>query len=352
MTKHKKIKYYYIVGTLLFLLFSGFGMYYIRLVQDNLATASARYEQASVSPRMMSSALENFQYSTGMNEPSITLWNRLEKETVSSGITELPVETNVIETYGDMSQVLPMTFVDGNYAYVDDEEGCVLDTKTAYDLFGTVNAVNNIVVWKSKQYVVRGVAKEKDTMMAIEVADEDHLYNNIEADFKKKGSKMIVDNQGQLLKDMLVTNGMPEPKTIIDGNRVSWLLSLLYHLPMWILAFALILVLVKYTYRMRGSITLLVTYGMVTFILSVIVLKLVNFQIHIPAEFIPTKWSDFDFYTETYKGIKEEMVNIQNCKQMPKDILRASLQSRCITFSLLNVFLLILAKFLGFTSEK
>lgn len=341
----KIIKYRFIlILALLFLAFLELSIYYASFLNENLSTVSARFDNKVVTPLMIKNALENESKDTTVESPRITLFNRLKKEKIKNKVTELTVNTNVIETYGNMSYILPMNFVEGNFVYTKDEKGCVLDTKTAYDLFGTTKALNNSVTWKGKEYIVRGVAKAKDAMMLIEVTDDKYRFSNLEAMYHEKKDKMIIDNQGQLLKNLLHKNNIAEPVAILDGSLVALLLGNICRLPLWILAFTIIFYFIQNTYQLRKSMFLCLLSGTFTIILGMIFIKITKFGVHIPNQFMPTKWSDFEFYVNKYKEIKENMVAARDCTLMPKDILRNSYSFRCTVFLLLCLILLLLFK--------
>jgi hypothetical protein len=348
MSKNKR-KYLIIFGvSILFLFFYYNSTYYLDYIKENLSETSARYEKATVSPKVMEKALENIKSNTS-EYPQITLWNRLMNESIESKLVESKVETNVIEAYGDMSLILPMTYIQGNYVYPGDFKGCVLDAKTAYNLFGTVNALNNRVIWKGKEYVVRGVVRAKDTMMLIQISDKDYLFSNMEALYQKRGNSHIIDNQEQSLKDLLTLNGAKEPDAVIDGGILCWKLGIISKLPMWILVIIIIVLLIKMTVQNRRSPLRCIIYVVATIIISLILMKITHFSIHIPSQFIPTKWSDFDFYVDKYKQIQESRGQIKNCTPMPKDLLRKSVSFYCMLYSVFDLFIVLFMLVLVFS---
>jgi hypothetical protein len=316
-------------------------MYYLQYTQNNLGTVSVRYDKASISPKQIEQIISslNKDHKTGLQ--GITLWNRLNKETIESKITELPVNVNVIEVYGDMSCILPINFLNGNYVYKDDEEGCVLDAETSFKLFGTTNAVNNTVIWKDKKYTVRGVAAARDTMMLVQCADRYSLYSNAEAYYPSKYAWKIADNQGRQFSDLLLDNGLPEPDAVIDGVLDLWLLHIICWLPLWTVAFYGAFLLIKCTYKMHNSKILFVLSGIGAFLMISVMLQVTGFSIHLPSQFIPTKWSDFNFYVSKYDQIKNNIQNNNNINPMPLDILRTSIRIKCCILSAVNMLLLI-----------
>jgi hypothetical protein len=305
-------------------------MYLANYVKDNLATVSVRYEKASVAPRLIDKALDNMDNTEFSDKPKITLWNRLKKETIQNKITELTVNTNVIEVHGDMSEVIPMSFVAGAFANMNDEKGCVMDSKTAFDLYGTINAVNNIAIWKGKEYIVRGVVETKDTMMLVSIADEDYLFQNVEAFYQSKVENNLADNESEVLKKLLIDQGAPEPDAIIDGEITSWFLQWLYKLPILIISVIIIVMYIIITYQNRNSLCWCISYGLFTMIIAFMVYRIFPVTIHVPSQYIPTKWSDFEFYVNKLNEIKYSIINKNNIDRMPRDILLSGYRFKCI----------------------
>lgn len=342
----KKLKYLLlIIFSFLFIAFFELSSYFGKYAEDNLSAVSARYHTASISPKAVAAAIANKHKDSNEDIPEITLWNRLAKESIRNKTTGINTVTNIIETSGDMSQTIPMTFINGNYTYKDDGKGCVLDSKTAYQLFGTTNVLNNIVIWKEKEYIVRGVVKAKDTMMIFQILDEDHLYSNLEAVYQSKRIKSmndIIDNQGKLLEDFLVQNGMSQPDGVFDGAEIVWYLNLICRLPLWIIGIQLVLLLVRKTYQLKKSIIMCITFSTATLLISFMIIKMMHFNIHIPNQYIPTKWSDFDYYIDTFKKIQENTIRNNDVKLMPKDMVRNTIRYRCTLYSTVSLCLLVL----------
>jgi hypothetical protein len=335
------------LSSVFFLIFFGFSVCNGRYVWDHLSGVSARYDTAVVTAGMVKKALAGIKKDTAVQIPEITLWNRIEQETVKSVGVDISEGVNVIETCGDMSQVIPMEFICGNYVYQGDKKGCVLDAKTAYKLFGTTDIVNNTVEWKKKKYVVRGVAKAKDIMMLIQTEDENHEYANIEAVYGNRKHKESIDNQGQLLKDMLIQQmGVNKQAVIIDGDLTSHMLYAMYHMPLWIIAFGMLFMMMKGAYRYRRSMVVFISMCLLTLVAMEFLIKITDFNIYIPGQFIPTKWSDFDFYGNKFKEMQETIVKIGNCKRMPKDNLRNHYRNSCLVFTALDILMLFLVKLL------
>ncbi|BCN30210.1 ABC transporter permease [Anaeromicropila herbilytica] len=348
----KKRTAYKVVGLFLFFTLIALSMCLANYVKDNLSSVSLRYEKASVSSKIIEKALSNLENSEVSEKPEITLWNRLKNEIIKNKITDITVKTNVIEVNGSMSEVVPMTFLSGAFASMKDDKGCVMDSKTAFDLYGTINAVNNVVIWKGKEYIVRGVVKAKDTMMLLPIEDDDYLYQNVEAIYQNNVKNNLADNEGEIFKNLLIDQGAPEPDAMIDGEITSWFLQWFYKLPILILTVLIIVMYIKITYQNRKSLFICISYGLFTIVIGFIIYRIFPITIHVPSQFIPTKWSDFQFYINKQKEIQDSIINKNNCERMPRDILLTGYRFKCILCVLANLLLLGLAAWMSRFKKK
>lgn len=328
----------------LFILFTCLSNYYANYLKNNLSSVSARYDTPVISPKEIKKALNQQKKNSAETIPDLTLYNRKKEESLFNLCNRETLTANVYEVWGDMSKVIPMTFISGNYVYLGDEVGCVLDSKTAYALFGTTDALGNKVVWNEKEYIVRGVVNANDNMMLIQKSEEEYLYANLEAIYWNQAEHYKADKEGQQLENLLLENGLAKPEAILDGTLTSWLFHTISHLPIWILGMELIIILFRLTWQIRKKRLLFMLYGLGTGVVFFLFLKVTNFSIHIPSQFIPTKWSDLDFYVNKYKEVKENAIMARNCRLMPRDNLQSLVKMKCMIFTVLNIILILLAK--------
>ncbi len=341
-----------ILCSFLFIVSMGVSIHYEKYAERTLSSVSIRYDKAAVTPKQIDNIFEKVKHDSQTGLQDMTLWNRRKNELIQSNITNIPLQTNIIEVYGDMSQVCPANFVCGNYVYENDADGCVLASKMAYQLFGCTDIINNTIIWMGKKYSVRGVVKSKDTMMLIQVPDKNYLYSNVEAVYPKKVKQNIADNEGIQLKNLLAENGLPSPNAIIDGVLITWFLHILCNLPLWIIVLAAAILMIKRTCNIHNSIALLVLYGTGTILMIFIMIRITNFSIHIPSQFIPTKWSDFNFYIDKYNQMKADNLQINQCIPMPIDIARNKIQLSCIILTVVNLLLLLYVKIKIYKSDR
>lgn len=333
-----------VVAVILFLLFAKAGMYCRNFIKSNLSSVSARYQAASVPVKDILKLNENFENNPYFNLPDITLWNLNNYETVFNKMTNITSKTNVIEVFGDMSQVMPMKFIQGNYIYSFDPKGCVLDTQTAYNLFGTTDVMGNIVVWDEKEYIVRGVIRAKEEMMLIQISEEGHLYQNVEAVYGEGEDSDSPDDQGKLFEELLAQGGLPRPDAVIDGDVISKLLGLIYLLPIWIVIIHMGFYCVKRVYHIKKPIIYDMAFSIAVVLILILLIRITDFGIYIPAQFIPTKWSDFDFYIDKHKEISDTLNRINSVKLMPKDMLRNRYALTCVTATACSMIILIILR--------
>ncbi len=309
--KHKiKRRLILIVCAFFFLIFTSCNLYYQKYIVRNLSSVSARYNKEAVSLKPISKLLNNME---ATDIPIITLWNRRRKELIQNGLTDLAFLSNVIE----------------------------------------VNGMNNKERWNNREYIVRGVAKAADTMMLIQITDLDHLYSNIEAQFPHKSASYGIDNAAYRLEKLLIESGLDHPDAMIDGEVTAWLLNILSHLPIWVIGFGLAFLLIRSALEMSQSVILRSLYGIGAILIIAIMVKLADFRLQIPNQFIPTRWSDFNFYVDKFSDIKNSIDRINTAIHMPKDILRGTIFFKCIINTVINLFLIwIICPLCVYTNEN
>lgn len=203
-----------------------------------------------------------------------------------------------------------------------DRVGCVLDSVSAVKLFGTENAEGRWLRFQGKEYQVRKVIPWKQRLLLISPEDPDGSYNRVFV--KKEDSEM-----GKTPEQILMSCGLSG--TIVEGGFLSGIaLMALVFFPAavgWSLWKSARTEQKKYFFRQAdywiwtGALLLLgVTGGMILW----------N-TFRIPGDWIPSRWSDFTFWSERFSSAAE---NIQRFLILPKTMI----QSENIIFCVKSLF--------------
>jgi hypothetical protein len=308
---------------LIFILW-GIALFHESYIEEHYASVSVRLQSEPVNARVLIQADKN-ELLEGNEEPvEITAWNSLEDTELGCEGLGSKAKANWIEVYGDMKKVYPIRLVYGNVVAADDNEGCLIDEATAYELFHTVNAVGNRLINADQEYCVRGVLKSSEPVIITESGEEDNTYSNLELTFADQ------ENAEQLAEELLRKYGMTDQYVMIDGYLFARSLSLIVRLPAWLLGFFLIYDLLSILYRQRRFPLHAIALVLILVILWPILSWMMEFEIFIPEQLIPTKWSDFTFWSNKYYDIKSWMKDFSYIMPQYKDVIFKRYLGQCL----------------------
>jgi hypothetical protein len=319
----------------------GSGIYYGQYVTEYYQSVSIRIKEGKVTKKAILRALENESVKGTKKIPSVTAWNRMEGENIENRGLSTSILVNVIEVYGDMKQAYPMELIEGSLLNTDDYQGCIIDEEVAYELYRTRNVIGNSITYENKQYNIRGIMKSMEPTFLIQISNDDNAYSNLELVYKDK------ENGEQLALDFIMQNDLASSYTIIEGCFYANILELLYQLPAWFLGFYMLWQIVKAIWK-RRTLPIQVLILFVCLIVSWFLLKwLMEFRIYIPERLIPTKWSNFSFWTKKYTSFRNQMKQIAYLTPVPKDMILFKYITRCI-----QSILITLVSMIVFTTHK
>lgn len=312
-------------SALLFLAAVGFSMIKLKdveYIKSQYSSVSIRFKTEGVTEKNLKIALENEKNRGSKILPEITAWTQLDDAEIVNKDLERRKEVLVELVEGDMSVIAPMTLKNGNYVYPKDHYGCVIDTNTAFALYHTENAVGNTLSYQNKDYYVRGVVKTSSPLLIIPGEGDETVYTNLE--FLYSNNK----EQGETLAEAFLNqNGFMQEHVIIDGCFYGGILHSLLELPIWLFFLLLSLLAMKYIWRKRHELRphIFILYSIIGILIimgyGMLLYQLTGNPIYIPEKLIPTKFSDFDFWSNQWQEIQGQLQLMQYLLPNPKDIL-------------------------------
>lgn len=188
----------------------------------------------------------------------------------------------------------------------NDQEGCIIDEKTAVELFGSRNCVGGAVVLNDKTYLVRQAASWNMHRILIHPDAKDTIYTQVLVRPAKGQSK---ENAAS---GFLMSNGYFG--TLVDDG---WLENLTSWFPAAFVLLAAFCIqgilgrLVKGSRYLRWILTAFLWGGCLFFLSG---------WITFPYDWLPDKWSDFSFWPEK---IQKEMELFRWYVMLPKTAAQA-----------------------------
>ena len=273
-----------------------------KLIEAAPASIGVRYAEAVLTRQRIDDILDEMK-SKKMNDiPQVTLWKKEKQVRITKGDLVRNLMAELITVAGDMSLICQGTLVDGGYLAQEDTEGCVIDRDTAFELFGSVDVIGGRLKLNDKEYLVRGILKPSGSRTVLiqdegpGIDREPEYYNCMELRFEQPDEAM------KLAENFVMTYGMGEA-SYIDGYGKQRLSQVFIRLPLWLCALWAIIALIKTMRKLKTSpILTLLGYGSVLMIV-ILIIKLADIRLQIPASMIPNRWSDFSFWSAKVKEL-------------------------------------------------
>ncbi len=288
--------------------------------QNEYTCVSIRFKTEGVTIEKLITALETEKKAGEQEFSGVTAWNWNNEEEVENPDINRKVKLPVLAAAGDMSLTAPMTLKSGNYVYAEDKEGCVMDSVTAFTLYGTDDAVGNTLIYQNRKYYVRGVVKTESPLLLIQEANTSIGYVNLEFDCRNREQAQTI------AENFLLQNSFPQDYVIIDGYFYGKTMYSLFNLIIWILFVITGLWLLQILWKKRQELIrknfyfdlVLGIFLMVGF--GVILYQLTGNPFYFPEKLLPTKVSDFDYWNRQYQLLQEQLEQARYLPPNMKDI--------------------------------
>ena len=240
----------------------------------------------------------------------------------------------LIEAAGNMHLVVPGKLVKGSFVTDSDTKGCVISSKMAENIFGDWDIIGDEVLIGQKNYVIRGIVDMEKSLCLVQ-GENEKSYPYIRVDAPRIPMSVVQ----QMLAGLVSENC----EWISEGNLYYSAGCVLLCAPLWILLVRGVFRYRKAAQRLRNK-----TLGYILKMLVPIAgfaggcaLILVSFKFS--DDYIPTVWSDFEFWTELIQQ-KREMIFLllENPIQIADTIMFQNLFGMVVVSIL---FLLIIMKY-------
>ncbi len=310
----KIVVFFLLLFSLVFSLW-GMSLFYESYIREHYASVSIRLKSEPVTAGVLLKANKNIRQGDDLSHRTISAWNCLENVKLECEELSSSAKVDLIEVLGDVTKVYPIELLQGNVISSGDTEGCLIDEATAYELFHTVNVLGNLLTYKDQRYSVRGVLKSSEMVMITQAQEEDKTYTNLELSFKNQ------ENAKQLAEEFIRQYGLADGYSIIDGYLLSRGLSLIVRLPAWLLGFFLVYDLLSILYKRKKYPFYVLVLVIILIIFWQLLSRMMEFELFIPEELIPTRWSDFSFWSNKFIDLKNWLKDTSYIMPHYKDIM-------------------------------
>lgn len=248
--------------------------------------------------------------------PELTLWKQTDGIPVSCESSDRDISLKVVTIWGNVEAVYPDCLAAGSPLIKEDSIGCMLSEEAAYELFGGWDVLGKTVYCEGKTYTVRGILKGQEAILVRE---------NKETSFTcAEAVGTPGDGKEKLRQILLGTGALLENGAVIETDTLCGILRLFRLIPELWLAISLYR---KGKERAGRCKPLLWLFRLI--LLAVIGVLIRNCWCF-SEDFIPSRWSDFSFFSDLWKGQKENLRRYGDIAEVYKDRMMFSYWKRSL----------------------
>lgn len=251
-----------------------------------------------------------------------TMWTSMGKQQVSNADLGRSGQVPVIALCRRAELYLPQAMALGE----EDENGCIIDQGTAQELFGSVNAVGCQVTVRGKVYEVREVLNGKERVLLLQGSGDDLAFSMVNLKHHRDGN-----SKEEALAFLMRYHLEGE---VVDGSVLLALgKGLLLLLPL-LLEIQLLFLLYAEFKESRGSLQRHLLMGILICAAAAVFLYWFLDAVSISKDMIPSRWSDFGFWTEKWKEKKNALLFFLQSAKSPGQMRQMTVFAQSCIFSL------------------
>ena len=264
-------------------------------------------EGDAVEKQLITHALDREQEQGRNMLPEITAWSRAERLKVMNPGLGRSGEADCIAVYGLMEMASYSRLIGGTYGYRSDQDGCLISSGLAMELFGGLDVAGKYIWCRQKPYKIRGVTDDSSHVILLPAKDKDAMRYMMftyarsgEGRTGEEGTSYGMETGKAAVLNFLYRNEIKSGKVLVDGAYVSAAAGLGVCIPLWITSvWALFAQMGRRGERTEAKVR--AKTRAMAFIPAAVffggLLLAWKLELKIPSDLIPSRWSDFEFWS-------------------------------------------------------
>jgi hypothetical protein len=241
-------------------------------------------------------------------------------------------DTSVLWVDGEGSKVYPVNFLEGGYPSELDTQGCAVSSALAWKLWGSVKVSGLLLHLDGESYRIRGVFNSKEYIVMIQTngTDSGKEFEAVELAGEYAGSTET------LLEQLAISGILPIPDVLIDGHHLYGVFHFVAVVPILLLVIAgmkRMLAANSENKKQRGNSLWKKEFIIFAFLL-VSAIFLPELLKKLPADMVPVRWSDFNFWGRLFKVYETRYIDWLSLRPLLKDILAKQQMMKALVSSL------------------
>lgn len=248
-------------------------------------------------PMSLWQARERLQSEENEEEPlSMVFWRQEEDSSIHARDLGRSAEADVLTAAGQTG----ILFQENSVLTEEDANGCLLSLDVAQKLFGSVNILGDEVTINGEKYEIRGVLKSKEGLAVVRERAGIGVNTILGQENQGKGfDRVKVKNQGEKgakeMKNLLETRCGVEG-TVLDLPLLGGICGMSVWIVPLIMCLQFLVWLLKNARNAKKPGEKCLWWGIAA-MFTVLLLYLAAGQLSIPKDIIPSRWSDFAFFS-------------------------------------------------------
>lgn len=258
-----------------------------------------RYSYPQISAKQIQNALQK-----EIEINSITAYTQYNDQIVETEYKRINEITN-LNVYGEINNIFNYKLLNGNYPSLNDYQGCAIDLNTAHEIWGDTDITGFELNINNKKYIVRGVFDypQKVIITQAEVTYE-KVFDSIRISFLNN------QNTYEQVQTFISKYNLGNP-IIDDISPYAIVFSQIAILPIIFILLIIIINIFKLFKNSNKDLKSMITNIFISIIIILLIVNLINLKIQIPSIYIPTKWSNFEFFERTFDNIQQSMYTLE-----------------------------------------
>lgn len=228
--------------------------------------------------------------------PDFTVWGEQQETRISNQDLGREETVSLITVCGDSRLVL-----DGD-SWLDfgDYDGCLIDETLSWQLFGSFGGQGEKIQIGDRTYFVRGILDDTKGTVIVQAGEQEESLDKISVEIPEGATAE------ETVRKLSNQFGFSETTVNYEVYRL-WgeMISLILPCVLGISVLAFMAKRIMVCRDGTGNFTFCMLEGI---LFLAVFLWILDIQIKIPGELLPTKWSDFEFWTELRQQKQEEFL--------------------------------------------
>ena len=294
---------------------------------DNLAARSAHIGVRYAEPTITQESLSRLRHDIDPENNTLAgclAWREDGSKVLRDDVSGRSDEATQLLLYGDGTLLVDSSrFLLGNPPDKDDPDSIAISSALAQAIFGSTDLLGQPIYDGEETYTISGIfddGKEKTLLRQHKKNDKDYQFNALELTRTPNESGTYGTAQEQVA-DFCNQTGLPQGEATLDYASTVSMLRLVAALPC--LAIAIILLVrvgqsLVSTHGWAGKLA----YGALMALVAALAVWAVAQWVFWPQEWLPTRWSYFEFWGERWQQVSAQFDAIFSLPAQTPDLLR------------------------------